>query len=365
MQNERSTYNGMASSSKKRIMIAMSGGIDSSACALVLKQQGHTIAGITMDLGDYGMVHTSEGATIAAPVAARKVCDHLGIPHHTLRCSHRLHKSVISPFIGQYTRGKTPNPCVMCNERLKFPYLLAQAKKRGYDYIATGHYAHLEHTDSGPLLKKPADDKKDQTYFLYRVPRHIFSSVVFPLADMTKQRARALIRYHHLPIVYTHESQDICFIPHNDYRAFLATAVTTRVPGPIRDTSGRILGRHNGIIHYTIGQRKGLGIATGHPLYVVRIDSSTNTVVVGRKNELYSSGLIAVNLNLLCSELPQRLHAKIRYAHTPAAATCTVDKDTIALRFDSRQRAVTPGQSVVLYDNDRVLGGGYIKKPLG
>ncbi len=338
----------------------MSGGIDSCAAAFLLQQQGHDIAGITMDLGEYGMVHTPEGATIAAPHAARHVCDYLGIPHHTVKCSTQLNRNVISRFTSLYRKGKTPNPCVMCNETLKFPRLLNEAQKRGYDYIATGHYAALKENQGVVFLQKPVDSKKDQTYFLYRVPRDTLRHVLFPLATYTKEYLRTLISYNHIPVVYSHESQDICFIPHNDYRAFLNSSGISSAPGPIVDSRGTVLGRHNGIIHYTIGQRKGLGIAMGYPLYVIRIDSGTNTIVVGNKQELYSRELTASHINLLCDHVPEQVYAKIRYAHTPAPASCRMYGNTLTLQFDRSQRAITPGQSVVLYDGDTVLGGGYI-----
>jgi len=346
----------------RKVMVAMSGGVDSSVAAYLLKKDGFDVAGLTMCLG----IKREDSAACCGAQAiddAKKVCDKLDIPHYVLDFSKDLQEKVITPFIDAYLNGKTPNPCVNCNKYLKFDILLKKAMALGFGFLATGHYAAITQTPAGYFLKRSADKKKDQTYFLYAIKKEVLPFIKFPLADLTKPTVRALAKEAGLPVAEKKESQDICFVPDNDY-ARLIGAQRTIVPGDIVDLKGKILGRHKGIIYYTIGQRQGLGLGGGTPFYVTQIDTKNNQVVVGGKKGLLSRGLIAADVNMFLTHLPVKLFCKIRYASKEVPCSATVKGDTMEVTFSTPQEAVTPGQSVVLYDGDIVVGAGVIARAI-
>lgn len=347
-----------------RIMVAMSGGVDSSVAALLLTREGHTLAGVTMCLGVVGS--DGDRPQCCGPDAvrdARTVCDRLDIPHYVFDYSQDLQRDVIDEFRAEYLAGRTPNPCVLCNQRLKFGSLLAKARAAGYDALATGHYARVSQTGLSYLLQRPADRTKDQTYFLYAMPRESLAATSFPLENLLKHEVRELAMQARLPVAAKPESQDICFAPGGDYRALLP-GVPGETPGEFVTPEGSSLGHHRGIAHYTVGQRKGLGISAASPLYVIAIDPLTNRITLGPRERLFSPGLVATRFNLLVDSLPERALVMIRYNHPPVPARVSRDGERVLVRFDEPQAAVAPGQSAVLYDGDTVLGGGIIQAAL-
>jgi len=347
---------------KPKVMAAMSGGVDSSVAAYLLKKEGFEVAGLTMCLG----IKREDSAACCGAEAindAKKVCDRLDIPHYVLDFSQDLQTKVITPFIEDYLSGKTPNPCVNCNKYLKFDILLKKAMALGFGFLATGHYAAITQTPAGYFLKRSADKKKDQTYFLYAIKKEVLPYIKFPLADLTKPAVRVWAKEAGLPVAEKKESQDICFVPDNDYARLIGNSRSIE-PGDIVDLKGKILGRHKGIIYYTIGQRQGLGIGGGTPFYVTAIDVKNNQIVVGGKNDLLSRGLIAVDTNMFLNTLPAKLSCKIRYASKEVPCSVTVKGTMMEVIFHTPQEAVTPGQSVVLYDGDIVAGGGTIAQAL-
>lgn len=341
--------------------VAMSGGVDSSAAACLLLEQGYDLAGITMILFPGG-----EGCGEEAARAARR----LGIPHAVLDLSRCFRQEVMDCFVRAYETGSTPNPCVVCNRRMKFGALLRQARAMGRDSIATGHYARLS-ADAGSgriLLKKALHPEKDQSYVLWGLSQEQLAHSLFPLGGLTKAEARAVALAHGLASARAGESQDICFIPDGDYAAFIRRYTGRDYPpGPFVDESGAVLGTHAGIIGYTVGQRRGLGVSSSRGrLYVKQVRPADNTVVLSGNESLFSRALTAGGLNLIaCARLdaPVRLRARVRYRM--AEQPCTVEQtgpDSVRVTFDQPQRAVTPGQSVVFYDGDTVVGGAVIEK---
>jgi len=348
----------------KKVMVAMSGGVDSSVAAMLLTDEGYDVSGVTMCLGIAAEEDSARCCGATAVDDAKRVCDRLKIPHHVFDYALELEDKVIAKFISEYKKGRTPNPCVECNRYLKFGSLLEKAKVLGFDFLATGHYAAIERNEEGYCLKRPKDRKKDQTYFLYSMPYEGLRNVLFPLSCLTKDEVRELAKKASLPVAEKQESQDICFVTQKNYQEFLLERVQKLNPGPIVDMQGKILGKHRGIIFHTIGQRGGLGISHSTPLYVVSIDPDKNRIVVGEKKDLMAKSLVAGDTNMLAKSWPGQVYAKIRYRKKEALCDVTAANGKLRVIFAEEQEAITPGQSVVFYENDRVLGGGVIEKVL-
>lgn len=352
----------------------MSGGVDSSVAAVLLQEQGYDVVGITMNL--YSLPEEfcrSESLRNCcgwkATEDAHRVAVSLGISHYVVDFKKSFEKSVITDFCEQYTQGRTPNPCIRCNQYVKFDVLLKKMKAFEADYLATGHHARIEFDDQSKryLLKKGKDRAKDQSYFLYTMTQKQLTRTLMPVGDFTKTEVRQKARELNLPVAQRPESQEICFVPDNDYAGFLQKRIPEAFrPGPIVDSENRTLARHKGILHYTVGQRRGMGISAPHPLYVLSIQSNSNTIVVGPEEELYEKTLLASQLNLISLEKitqPLNVKARIRYKHKEAKASVTpLDSDKARAEFQKPQRAITPGQSVVFYSGDVVVGGGIIEK---
>lgn len=348
----------------KKVLAAMSGGVDSSVAALLLKEAGYDVVGVTMCLGvkEDGEPSRVRCCGPDAVSDARRVAEALSIPHFVLDFSADLRRKVIDRFVSEYRSGRTPNPCVDCNRFLKFSILLSRALALGFEELATGHYAGIRHADDGYYLTRPKDRIKDQTYFLAGISRAALGSILFPLESLTKEEVRARARAARLPVAEKPESQDICFVPDGDSGRFVAARAPEVRPGPIVDTGGRVIGTHKGISYYTIGQRGGLGIAAERPLYVTAIDAGNNTIFAGSKADLRARGLICSEVNALVDGIPDRATVKIRYTRKEAQARIMVHgAGSIAVIFDEPQEAVTPGQAVVLYRDDVVIGGGIIE----
>ena len=341
--------------------IAMSGGVDSSVAAALLKQEGQRVTGITMLL-------RRDGGDRGTADAAREVADHLGIEHVTVALSEQFTGDIVGDFCREYARGRTPNPCVRCNRLIKFGVLAEKARELGLERIATGHYARLEGTwDGGVLLRTARDTRKDQSYFICRLTREQLKKAMFPIGHLTKHRVRELASEMGLPVAGRPESQEICFIPDGDYAGFVQNHLGIEPsPGPVRDSAGNILGQHKGILHYTIGQRRGLGIAAPSPLYVTAIDAGHNTVIVGTEEDVRGSDLTAGDMNWLTPDIPEepfRALARIRYrAKAVEASIVPLLDNKIYVNFSEPQKAITPGQTIALYRRDTVIGGGIIER---
>jgi len=362
--------------SKGIVAVAMSGGVDSSVAAVLLKDQGYEIIGITMNLFSLPKeVCASENPRSCCGWRTRedanRVAAALGIPHFVVDFRREFEQSVIADFCREYSRGRTPNPCIRCNQFIKFDLFFKRAKRLGADFVATGHYARgdYDRTSGRRLLKKGLDSEKDQSYFLYPLTQDELSRTLFPVGGYTKKEIRRLAAKNNLPVAQKPESQEICFIPDKDYPRFLKERSSAAFrPGPIVDLNGGIIGEHNGIAHFTVGQRRGMGIAAPNPLYVVAIDAERNTIVAGQNEDLYKSRLEASNLNWISLEKleePKAVRARIRYRHVEAKARIVPrDSGVVLVEFERPQRAVTPGQAVVFYDGDTVVGGGTIERGL-
>lgn len=357
---------------KPRVVVAMSGGVDSSLTAALLVRQGYDVIGVTMQIWDPNAPDDPDHrgcCSLSAVGDARRVADILDIPYYVLNFRQLFNEKVVDYFLQEYARGRTPNPCIACNRYVKFAGLLHKARALGASYLATGHYARVGYDQQWGryLLRKGVDQSKDQSYALYHLTQDILPYFLMPLGEFTKKETRRLARELGLPVAAKPDSQEICFIPNDDYGAFFQVHMPEALkPGRIVDTHGRILGRHRGLPLYTVGQRRGLGIAADKPVYVVALDPERNEVVVGYDEDVYGKELIADDLNFIAVDTltaPLRVTAKIRYNAKEAAATVTpLQEGAVRVVFDTPQRAITPGQSVVFYDGDVVIGGGVIRE---
>lgn len=361
VHDEKSGFNG-----HKRIAVAMSGGIDSAVAALLACQSGCLAEGVTMLFGFSAQQENEMRRLDNRDVEdAGNICRHLGIGHRVVDLGTDMEEGVIKPFIDEYLRGRTPNPCITCNRKLKFGLLLEKVLSWGFDGLATGHYAALENKAGEVILKKPRDQRKDQTYFLYSIAKTSLPFLIFPLAEYTKDEVRALAKKAALPVSERQESQDVCFIPGRSCEDFFRKRGVKMEAGNIVDKEGHLLGRHRGIGCYTIGQRGGMGVSSPFPLYVLKIDSTGNRLIAGGKDDLKADRLIADNVNWLVSSPPRRATARIRYAHRGAVCRIlTLDNGCVEAHFEEKQSAISPGQSIVFYDDSTVLGGGIIKEVL-
>jgi tRNA-specific 2-thiouridylase len=363
------------------IAVAMSGGVDSSTVAAMLRAEGYELVGLTLQLwnqrrlaGKEGMPEQVTGrcCSLDDVYDARRVAEALDIPYYVVNEQERFEQDVVRPFVREYLHGRTPIPCSLCNNHLKFDQLLIRAQQIGADRIATGHYARNEYDSSRGrwILSRPADSAKDQTYFLFGLTQEQLSRTLFPLGAYQKSAVRAIAAEHGLAIAVKPDSQEICFIPGGDYKRFIAAYLEEQgetIPdtaGEMVSTTGEVIGRHTGIHNFTVGQRKGLGVASPDPLYVIQIDQASHRVTVGHDAEATTTMLGARDLNWISIprlEGEMRVRAKIRHRHEPAWATLrSVTADEVEAVFDEPQRAVTPGQAAVFYENDEVVGGGWI-----
>lgn len=356
---------------KKTVVVGMSGGVDSSVAAYLLKKQGYNVIGVTMQIWqeeDTCQVEENGGCCGNSAVEdAGRVAEVLDIPHYVMNFRGEFKEKVIDYFIDEYLCGRTPNPCNMCNRCIKWEALLKRSMEIGADYIATGHYARIDKLPNGRYaIRNSVTATKDQTYALYNLTQDQLSKTLMPIGEYTKEKIRALAEEAGLPVAGKKDSQDICFIPDGDYGAFLEKEAGDRLPGPGNyvTADGKVLGIHQGITHYTIGQRKGLGIAMGHPVFVTQLKPETNEVVIGEHEDLFTTKVWCNRVNFMGMEgleEPRRVTAKIRYSHAGSPCTITnLGDGTVLCEFDEPVRASTPGQAVVFYDGEYVLGGGTI-----
>ena len=364
----------------KRVLLGMSGGVDSSVSAILLKNQGYEVIGATMKLW-CGANKQEKEKNEKSIQDAKNVCEKLGIEHYVFDAQKEFEKYVINDFVEQYKNAKTPNPCIECNKKIKFGYFFDKADELNCDYIATGHYARIEYSEkyNQYVLRKSSEEKKDQSYFLYTIPKEKLDKIIFPLQNFTsKEEIRKIAQENNLEVANKKDSQEICFIPDNCYQNFLENRMNKQKEGNIILRNGEILGKHKGLINYTIGQRKGIRISYKEPLYVIELNQETNEVIVGTESELYSKKLFANSINWQIEpDIKQNLKcfAKIRYRAKEAEAIVRMRKnespeksknknsenETLEIEFKEPQRAITKGQSVVFYDKDGVvLGGGKI-----
>lgn len=347
----------------------MSGGVDSSVAAYLLKEQGYDVIGVTMQIWQEDKEYEErEGGccSLSAVDDARRVADKIGIPFYVLNFRDSFKKNVIDYFIDEYMEGKTPNPCIACNKYLKFDELLKKAQGIGADYIATGHYAKIEEHNGRYILVKSDDDKKDQTYALYNMTQEQLAHTLMPCGEYTKDRIREIAKEIGLDVHNKKDSEEICFISDNNHGKYISEAMPGKVKqGNFVDKDGNILGKHKGIVYYTIGQRKGLGLAMGRPVFVTDINHLTNEVVVGAEEDIFKTDLICKDINFIAFDNLDKsleLKAKIRYSAKPATATITpLENGKVRVSFKEKQRAITKGQSVVFYLDDLVVGGGIIE----
>lgn len=346
------------------VFLAMSGGLDSSFSAYLLKKQGFKVIGVTFALLPKTVINTRNPkacCSLDSTTRARKVADSLSIAHYVINLRSQFEEQVIERFVAEYRCGRTPNPCILCNQYIKFSAFLQMALTLGADAMATGHYAAIEKSQSGSFLKKGKDRSKDQSYFLYPIEQHRLSSLLFPLSGYTKEVVRLTMTGLAWDSSRVRESQDICFLPESDYRGFLSRYIPLK-KGDIYLRDGTHLGVHEGIHLYTIGQRRGLNIPYAEPLYVTEIRAEDNVLIVGPKEHLRSRSLIADQVNMLGAQPSGRALGKVRYRQREEPCTYTLCNGQLEVTFDDFVSAITPGQSVVLYEGDRVLGGGTIRK---
>lgn len=355
---------------KKKVVVGMSGGVDSSVAAYLLKEQGYDVIGVTMQIwqDEERTVEEENGGCcgLSAVDDARRVANDLGIPYYVMNFKKEFKENVIDYFIDEYLNGRTPNPCIACNRYVKWESLLKRSMDIGADYIATGHYARIDKLDNGRYsLRRSATLAKDQTYALYNLTQEQLKHTLMPVGEYTKDEVREIAERINLRVANKPDSQDICFVPDGNYAEFIETTLDKKIPtGNFVTLDGKVLGQHKGITRYTVGQRKGLGLALGYPAFVIEIRPETNEVVIGTNEDSMSIYVRANRLNFMSIERlegERRVWAKIRYNHK--GAWCTIkmtDEDEVLCTFEEQQRAITPGQAVVFYDGEHVLGGGTI-----
>jgi len=359
-------------STKETVVVAMSGGVDSSVAAVLLHEEGYNVIGITMKLWDFEQVggninHESGCCSISSFNDARSICVNLGFPHYILNFSQEFHKNVVEGFIDEYLAGRTPNPCVQCNTKIKWDTLIERSKELGADFIATGHYARTSKSpDTGRFeLYRAKDKNKDQAYALWGIRQPSLAKTLFPLGEYSKPQVRELAKKFGLSTAEKPESQEICFVPDNNYHRLLQSRNSNISSGDMIDTSGKVIGRHDGIPFYTIGQRKGLGGGFKKPMYVVDINAEKNLITIGDQQALLSDEFIIDEINLIgISKVKEKINCeiKIRYNDDGHAGSIFPEEDgSIRVKFDKPQKSVTPGQSAVFFQDDNVLGGGIIK----
>lgn len=356
---------------KEKVVIGMSGGVDSSVAAYLLKKQGYDVIGVMMKLTDDDLFEENDRGccSLSASNDARIVADVLDIPFYMMNFKSAFRTNVIDYFIDEYMRGRTPNPCVVCNKYIKFDEFLKKAKALGASYIATGHYANIEKVDGRYLLKRGKDSSKDQTYMLYNLTQYQLAHTLMPCGDYYKTEVREIAEEQELPVFQKRDSQEICFVPDNNHGNFIKKNAKQKIrKGNFVDKKGNILGEHEGIVYYTIGQRKGLGLALGKPVYVIDINPLTNQVVIGDEKDVFKTELIVKDLNFIMFDKLQekmKVQAKIRYsAKLSAAEIIPLEDGRVKVIFEEKQRAITKGQSAVFYKDDFVVGGGVIDEVL-
>lgn len=347
----------------KKVLLGMSGGVDSSVSAILLQQKGYEVIGTTLEL-----FAGSSCCNVNTYIDAKNVCNSIGIPHFTYNCKEEFRKCVIQDFIDCYANCKTPNPCIECNRHMKFGYMWEKAKELGCNYIATGHYAKAEYSEKYGrwVLKKSNAGRKDQSYVLWNIPKELIEHIVFPLAEFeSKEEIREIARKNNLKVANKPDSEDICFVPDGNYKKFLENNSNLKPKqGNIVNSKGEVLGKHTGLYNYTIGQRKGLGISYSVPLFVLGFNPVRNEVIVGEESELYKKEILVTDINLLLVDEikePIDVEVKTRYSAKVAKAQIMQNENEIKVVFEEPQRAITPGQSAVFYVDDIVLGGGKIK----
>jgi len=369
------------SNRKHLVVVAMSGGVDSSLAAFLLEEEGYRVVGISMKLWDFkevgGEPHPDgRCCSVEALNDARAVCQMMGIPHYVVDVTDDFKREVISNFVEEYLKGRTPNPCIICNTRIKWGSLWKKAESLGANFISTGHYARIQYDDKFKrfLLSKGVDPSRDQSYALWGLSQKDLSRTIFPLGELTKKQVRSLAKEHGLKVAEREESQEICFVTDNNYQRFInewkgeeKSKIDGEIkPGPILNFKGKVLGKHKGIPFYTIGQRRGLGIAVGKPLYVVRIDAEKNAIYVGENEELFKSSFVISDVNWIAFDNLNKeidCEIKIRYQHIPQKGKIyPLTEDQVMVKFNQPERAITPGQSAVFYEGEVVMGGGIIDR---
>ncbi|KGO12902.1 tRNA 2-thiouridine(34) synthase MnmA [Clostridium botulinum] len=355
---------------KKKVLVGMSGGVDSSVAAYLLKEQGYEVIGVTMQIWQDDEEFTEkEGGccSLSAVADARRVANKIGIPFYVMNFKDAFKRNVIDYFVDEYMEGRTPNPCIACNKFIKFSSFLDKAMAMGIDYVATGHYAIIEKQKDRHIIRKSEDDKKDQTYALYNLTQFQLERTLMPCGQYKKSQIREIAKDIGLRVHNKKDSEEICFIPDNDHGRYIKNRFPNKVrEGNFVDKQGNVLGKHKGIVYYTIGQRKGLGIAFGKPMYVVDINPFKNEVVLGSIEDLLNTELVAKDINYIPFDTlkePMEVEAKIRYSQIPSKAIITpIDDGRVRVNFHEKQRAITKGQSVVFYKDDLLIGGGIIEK---